>query len=39
VQGGFAGAKQSFVGSILIGLGIAAAAIGAVIGLVQKKTA
>jgi hypothetical protein len=37
LQGGFATAKQSFVGSILIGTGIVCAAAGAVIGMVQKK--
>jgi APA family basic amino acid/polyamine antiporter len=36
--GGFAAAKQAFVGSILIIAGVAAAAIGAVIGLAQRKT-
>jgi APA family basic amino acid/polyamine antiporter len=39
LQGGFANAKQSFVGSILIAAGAVAAALGAVIGLTQKKTA
>jgi APA family basic amino acid/polyamine antiporter len=39
LQGGFANAKQSFIGSILIAVGVVAAAIGAVIGLAQKKTA
>jgi APA family basic amino acid/polyamine antiporter len=38
LQGGFAGAKQSFVGSILIAVGVMLAAAGAVIGLAQKKT-
>jgi hypothetical protein len=37
LQGGFANAKQSFIGSILIAAGVVAAAIGAVIGLSQKK--
>jgi hypothetical protein len=37
LQGGFANAKQSFLGSILIVAGVVCAAIGAVIGLVQKK--
>ncbi|HEX3145229.1 MAG TPA: hypothetical protein VHQ64_14750, partial [Pyrinomonadaceae bacterium] len=36
--GGFAAAKQAFVGSILVIAGIAAAAVGAVIGMVQRKT-
>ena len=36
--GGFAAAKQAFVGSILVIAGVAAAAVGAVIGLAQKKT-
>jgi APA family basic amino acid/polyamine antiporter len=39
LMGGFAAAKQAFVGSILIIAGVVAAAIGAVIGLAQKKTA
>jgi APA family basic amino acid/polyamine antiporter len=38
LTGGFAAAKQAFVGSILMIAGLAAAAIGAVIGLAQKKT-
>ncbi|HYX27054.1 MAG TPA: amino acid permease [Pyrinomonadaceae bacterium] len=37
LQGGFANAKQAFIGSILIVVGVLAAAIGAVIGLGQKK--
>jgi APA family basic amino acid/polyamine antiporter len=39
LQGGFANAKQSFIGSILIAAGVVAAAIGAAIGLAQKKPA
>ena len=39
LQGGFANAKQSFIGSILIVAGLVAVAIGTVIGLAQKKTA
>ncbi len=38
LTGGFAAAKQAFVGSVLMIAGLAAAAIGAVIGLIQKKT-
>jgi hypothetical protein len=39
LQGGFANAKQSFIGSIMIAAGLVLAAIGAVIGLAQKKPA
>ncbi|HXI25698.1 MAG TPA: amino acid permease [Pyrinomonadaceae bacterium] len=39
LQGGFANAKQSFVGSILIVAGVIAAAAGALIGLARKKSA
>jgi formate hydrogenlyase subunit 3/multisubunit Na+/H+ antiporter MnhD subunit len=35
--GQFAEAKQTFIGTILIVLGIISAAVGAIIGLVQKK--
>jgi hypothetical protein len=35
--GRFADAKQTFVGMILIGLGVISAVVGAIIGLVQKK--
>lgn len=39
LQGGFANFKQSFIGSILIAVGVVATAIGAVIGLAQRKSA